>query len=67
MQSFEAIIDPDGNVRLVTPITVDKPMRAIVTIVDHETAILSEPALADWSKRKEDEAWAHLQPDKSSS
>lgn len=29
----------------------------------NETALLSEPTLAvDWNRPEEDEAWAHLQP-----
>jgi hypothetical protein len=41
--------------------------RAILTILDEpmpvaETALLSEPALAeDWNRPEEDKAWAHLQ------
>ena len=32
---------------------------------DNETALLSEEALAkDWSRKEEDEAWSHLQPDR---
>jgi hypothetical protein len=34
----------------------------------HDAALLSEAALAeDWNRPEEDAAWAHLQPDKSSS
>ena len=29
-----------------------------------ETALLSEAALSDWNRPEEDEAWAHLQPDR---
>jgi len=51
---------------------VPSPRRALVTILDeapiiHETALLSEAALAeDWNRAEEDAAWAHLQPGKSS-
>jgi len=32
-----------------------------------ETALLSEPALAEnWNRPEEDEAWSHLQPAQSS-
>lgn len=43
-------------------------LRAIEAMVDEpviiipETALLSEPALAeDWNRPEEDEAWSHLQ------
>jgi len=44
------------------------PRRALVTILEekpypHETALLSEAALAeDWDRPEEDAAWSHLQP-----
>ncbi len=46
--------------------------RALVTILEeapdaHDTALLSEAALAeDWNRAEEDAAWAYLQPGKSS-
>jgi hypothetical protein len=72
MKTVEAIIEPGGGVRLVEPVQVSAPRRAIVTILDeaptvHETALLSEAALAeDWNRSEEDAAWAYLQPAKSS-
>lgn len=65
-RSVEAIIEPDGSVRLEETIHLARPCRAIVTILDEppvsETALLAEPALAeDWNRVEEDEAWAHLQ------
>ncbi len=72
MKTVEAIIEPDGEVRLVEPVRVSSPRRALVTILDeapiiHEAALLSEAALAeDWNRAEEDAAWAHLQPGKSS-
>jgi hypothetical protein len=67
MTSVEATIEKDGQVRLKEPIRLAHPCRAIVTIVDEpaiaETALLSEPALAeDWNRTEEDAAWSHLQP-----
>lgn len=43
--------------------------KVLVTILDEfaalskagETALLSEPALSDWTRPEEDEAWASLQ------
>lgn len=69
LQTFEAIIDEHGNVRLLEAIELPKPRRAFVTILADElprdvseTALLSEPALAvDWNRPEEDEAWSHLQ------
>ena len=67
-QTFEAIIDEQGNVCLVEPVKLPAGWRVLVTILDgpiinvSETALLSEPALAeDWNRPEEDEAWSHLQ------
>ena len=67
-QTFEAVTDEQGNVRLVEPISLPAGRRVLVTILDGpiinvpETALLSEPALAeDWNRAEEDEAWSHLQ------
>ena len=65
-KSVEAIIEPNGQVRLKEPVRLARACRAIVTIIDDhdipETALLSEGALAeDWNRPEEDEAWSHLQ------
>jgi hypothetical protein len=67
-QTFEAVTDEQGNVRLVEPVSLPAGHRVLVTILDGpiinvpETALLSEPALAeDWNRPEEDEAWSHLQ------
>ncbi len=70
IQTFEAVIDEQGQVRLLEPVHLPSARRALVTILEEkpathvlETALLSEPALAgDWNKPEEDEAWSHLQP-----
>jgi hypothetical protein len=67
IRTVEAIVDPSGNVRLLEDVQLPGPRRAILTILDdesrtEETALLSERALADWSRPEEDAAWAHLQP-----
>ena len=69
LQAVEAVIDQDGNVRLLSPVRLSAARRAIVTILDEEwlgivpeTALLSEEALAkDWNRPEEDAAWSHLQ------
>ncbi len=74
LQTFEAVIDEHGNVRLLDCVQLPRMRRALVTVlVDEpktaiaETAILSEPALAeDWSRPEEDAAWSHLQQVQSS-
>ncbi|MGD9634712.1 MAG: hypothetical protein AB7G28_21235 [Pirellulales bacterium] len=72
MRTVEAIIEPNGEVRLAESVQLSSPRRALVTILEEpptgqETALLSEAALAeDWNRPEEDAAWAHLQPDKSS-
>ena len=68
LQTVEAWIDENGQIRLLEPLTLSRPSRAFVTILssylkeDNETALLSESSLAvDWNRKEEDEAWAHLQ------
>jgi hypothetical protein len=72
MRSVEAIIQPSGEVRLIEPVHVRSPRRALVTILEeepqvHDATLLSEAALAeDWNRPEEDAAWEHLQPGKAS-
>jgi hypothetical protein len=66
IRTVEALIDEDGNVKLLEPVRPTSTRRALVTILEEEpvaeTALLSEAALAeDWNRPEEDEAWAHLQ------
>ncbi|HRG55997.1 MAG TPA: hypothetical protein PLG56_08165 [Lacunisphaera sp.] len=64
-QSVEAIIDEQGEVRLLRPLRFPTARRAMVVILDDdplESARVSEPALAtDWNRPEEDAAWSHLQ------
>jgi len=74
VQTLEAIIDEQGNVRLLEGVQLPGARRALVMVLDErpgaevaETALLSEPALAeDWNRPEEDAAWSHLQPDRPS-
>jgi len=74
IQTLEAIIDEQGNVRLLEGVELPGARRALVMVLDEppgtevaQTAVLSEPALAeDWGRPEEDAAWSHLQPDRSS-
>ena len=69
IQTIEAVIDEQGQIRLLTPIHLSVARRALVTILEEkpvinipETALLSEPALAeDWDRPEEDVAWSRLQ------
>ena len=66
IRTVEAVIDPEGNVRLLEAVQLPGTRRALVTILDdashgQEMARLSERALADWSRPEEDAAWSHLQ------
>lgn len=64
LRTIEAVIEPDGHVRLLEPISVGEARRALVTILDGPadlTATSSEAALADWNRPEEDAAWRHLQ------
>jgi hypothetical protein len=70
IRTIEATIDEHGQVRLLEPVLLPSVRRALVTILESEplanipeTALLSEPALAeDWNRPEEDAAWSHLQP-----
>jgi hypothetical protein len=69
LRTVEALIDERGNIHLLEPVELASARRAIVVILEdsplvgvHETAFLSEQALAeDWNKPEEDAAWSHLQ------
>jgi hypothetical protein len=69
IKTVEAVIDENGQVRLLESINLPVARRALVTILEEEpsisiaeTALLSESALAeDWNKPEEDAAWSHLQ------
>lgn len=67
LRTVEAIVEKDGSLRLLENVELRAGERALVTILSedappHETALLSEAALAeDWERQEEDEAWAHLQ------
>ena len=69
IRTVEAVIDEQGNVRLLEPIPLHAARRALVILWDApgtpvaETALLSERSLAeDWNRPEEDAAWSHLQP-----
>jgi hypothetical protein len=70
IQTVEAVVEPDGQVRLLGPVAVPGPRRALVTVLEEpaavpgEAALLAESALADWDRPEEDAAWSHLQPAK---
>lgn len=68
LRTIEAVLEPDGRVRLLEAVDVQQPRRVLVTILEeaaeseHLAALLSEPALAaDWDRPEEDAAWQHLQ------
>jgi hypothetical protein len=69
LRTVEAVIDAHGHVQVLEPISLPGARRALVTILEeepgtslHETALLSEAALAeDWNRPEEDAAWSHLQ------
>ena len=67
IKTIEAVIDEEGNVRLLEPVQLESSRRAFVVILDdssmtsNKTALLSEDALQDWNRPEEDQAWCHLQ------
>jgi hypothetical protein len=74
LQTYEAVVDEYGDVRLLEPVRLSQSRRALVVILDEEsvagvseTALLSEAALAeDWERPEEDAAWSSLKPAQSS-
>ncbi|HET9742078.1 MAG TPA: hypothetical protein VFQ00_04950 [Terriglobales bacterium] len=64
MKTVEAVIDEQGNVKLLESIRPAGRRRALVTILEEspdDGACLSEGAIpADWNRPEEDDAWAHL-------
>jgi hypothetical protein len=69
IRTIEAVVDEQGNVRLLEVVHLPAARRALVTILEEqpatdipETALLSEASLAeDWNRPEEDAAWSHLQ------
>ena len=69
LRTVEAVIDEQGNVRLLEAVQLTAARKALVTILEDApvvgvpaTALLSEQALTkDWDQPEEDEAWSHLQ------
>lgn len=69
IRTVEAVIDIQGNVRLLESVQLPTARRALVMILEDqpvagvsESALLSEAALAkDWNRPEEDEAWSYLQ------
>jgi hypothetical protein len=71
IQTVEAVIDENGQVRLLGKLTIASPRRALVTVLEEpaaipgDAALLAEAALSvDWDRPEEEAAWAHLQPAK---
>lgn len=66
LQTIEVHIDAKGHIHPAEPLPPLFHGRALLTLLEpitHESALLSESALAeDWLKPEEDAAWAHLQP-----
>ena len=70
IRTVEAVIDEQGNVRLLEPVHLPSARRALLTILEDrpaadtaESALWSEAALGeDWNRPEEDEAWSHLSP-----
>lgn len=65
MKALQAVVQEDGQVRILEQVTLKGGCRAIVVLIDDErqmeSALLSERALAkDWSRPEEEEAWKDL-------
>ena len=70
LTTVEAVLQPDGRLKLLEPVHLDKPQHVLVTFIgSSDEAVsglaLSEASLAtDWLRSEEEDAWAHLQPGK---
>ncbi len=68
LTTLEAVLQPDGALKFLEPVHLDKPQRVLVIFTSPADEALSglalsEAALAtDWLRDEEDAAWAHLQP-----
>ena len=68
IQTYEAVIDRAGRLRLLQPASLPPMRRILITVLEDEPnlealepALLSEQALAvDWNTPEEDIAWSHL-------
>jgi len=65
---YEAVVEPDGRIRLSASVHLEKGLKVLVAVPPSEEdaalsgIALSEPSLADdWLNPDEEEAWAHLQ------
>jgi hypothetical protein len=76
MKTVHAILSKNGQVRLAEPVKIEDDQHVLVIFIEKEeeeefvggipvTMLLSEKALADWNTPEEDEAWKHLQRDRS--
>ena len=69
IRTVKAIVDEQGNVRLLESVQIAGTRKALLTILDEEpmqgiddVTLLSEAALAeDWNRPEEDAAWSYLQ------
>ena len=65
-RTIEVEIDEAGEIHPVHP-NLKLPQGHAVLVwsesEDHQAALMSEKALADWLRPEEDEVWAYLQPD----
>jgi hypothetical protein len=71
LRTIEAVIEPDGRVRLLEPLSLTTAHRALVTVLEESgddeaggnvTALRSEQALAAWNSDEEDAAWVGRDP-----
>jgi hypothetical protein len=70
VHTVRALVDENGNVRLLEKVALSGPTQAYVLILEEdsetspkETLLLSEAALSqDWARPEEDAAWSFLQP-----
>src|SRR4051794_33268944 len=70
LRTVKATINKNGKVKLAEPVSLRSASRALVTILDDDTAeddrsneaaLLSESSLArDWLRPEEDKAWEHV-------
>lgn len=65
LRTIEAVIEPDGQVRLLEPLTLTTAHRALVTVLDESgdvaggngSGLFTKDPGADWAREGSDAAW----------
>jgi len=72
MKTVHAILNKDGTLKLAEPVVLEDKQHVLVTFIETDEdeqfiggypvgLLLARPALADWDRPEEDEAWKDYQ------